>query len=287
MWVVSHTTAFDTSRRARRQNHARAARSRFCDSRPELTAASLPVISLIAMTKILRRHRALILALSGLGLAQPRCGSSPTDFFAGTAGISAAGKNAAGAAHANAGSAGSVGGSGGTGDEAGAGGVAVSSEFVFDSQVLPTSSSSYALDLDGDAKPENAYGRVLSALSAYGLPAQAAADTELAAGRGLQLLAVEVPSNSASGSATLELWRAEDQANPDFGGTGSFVVDSLAPSARLGAIIMGDELNSVQAAVGETLPRLLLHLPLGGAVDLPVSVYSISFQITADGLTRG
>ncbi|HET7544429.1 MAG TPA: hypothetical protein VFK05_31375 [Polyangiaceae bacterium] len=232
-------------------------------------------------------QRGLVLVLSGVGLALTRCGSAPVDYF-GEPGVNAAGKggasvsSAGSSANARAGSVGvdAAGAAGLTGNE--------SYEFVFDSQILPTSGNDYALDLDGDGGPNNAYGGVISALTSYGFDAQTAADAELAAGRGLQLLALGVPrANSAPSSATLELWRAQDQAAPDFAGAGSFVIDSGVPSARLDAILNGRELKSVRAAAGETLPRLLLHLPLGGALDLPVSVCSISFEFAGTRLIGG
>jgi len=271
------------------------------------------------------KRGAFILAVTGLALAQTQCRSTTSDELdvagaanaagMGNAGVSSAGDSSAGTVDTGAGSAGAAGeasagaagageggaggdaagGAGGAGgddagaDDAGAGGAPADGtlEFVSDRQLVPNSGSAFAADLDGDGEPDNAYGKVISALSVYGFPAQISADAETSAGRGLQLLAFEASDSSlVSGSTTLTLWRALP-TNPDFTGTGSFVVDSAAPSASLRGIIESGTLTSVKFAPGEELPRMLLHLPFGGTVDLPVSVYSISFHVTANGLRQG
>jgi len=267
------------------------------------------------------KRSGLLLAVTGLAFAQTHCSSARSDLFVdGGAANSggAGGKSSGGAAgtviimmagaagmaeHPSAGAAGEAeGGAGGEdtignagqgGDSsvavAGAGGATPSDalEFVFDHQVLPSSGIAFAADIDGDGTGDNAYGQVLAVLSIYGFPAQSSADAETSAGRGLQLLALHAADTTLeSGAATLNLWRAQ-QTSPDFTGTGSFIVDGAAPSANLNGQITSEVLTSVKFQAGERLPRILLHLPFGNTVDLPLSVYSISFHVAANGLSQG
>jgi len=188
-----------------------------------------------------------------------------------------------------AGAAGTVEGGAG-GDDAGTAGAEASGtiEFVFNRQLVPISDSSFAADLDGDGKADNAYGKVIAALSSYGFTAQVSADAETAAGRGLLLLALEASdSNLMTGSAMLELWRAQPQTNPDFTGTGSFIIDGTVSGASSSGVIEGSVLTSTKVPPGAKLPQLRFRLPFGGAVDLPVSLYSLAFRVTATGLSQG
>lgn len=223
---------------------------------------------------------------SGAGASEAGTAGTSDPASAGEAG---AGEGGAGGEHAGGDTGRAGGGTAGTGDAAGAAGTPLSEtlDFVFDREVLPIGGNAFAVDLDGDGGPDNAYGKVLGALSLYNFPAQSLADAETNAGRGLQLLALDpVDTNLASGSTTLKLWRAL-QTNPDFTGTGLFAIDSAAPNASLRGVIESSQLTSVKFAPGARLPRILLHLPLGNTVDLPISVYSISFRVAADGLSEG
>jgi hypothetical protein len=153
---------------------------------------------------------------------------------------------------------------------------------------LPNNASTFAADLDGDDQPDNAYGRLLAMLSVYGFRAQVSADSETAAGRGLQLLTLAVDDTAPTpGSATLELWRALPQPNPDFKGTGTFIIDSAVPSASVRGELESSMVTSLKVLPGEKLPQMRFRLPLGGAVELPVSLYSISFHLAPSGLRQG
>ena len=267
------------------------------------------------------RGRGHLLAVLGLGLLALRCGSSDggTPGGGGTSGSSNAGANNAGTSnagtsnagantagsgtagsHNNAGTAGQdevAAGAGGAADagasgaDAGAGGspTAETLGFVFNKQTLPTSNSAFASDLDGNAKVDNAYGTLVSALQANGFPGQVAADADTAAGHGLQLLALTIADSNLvkSKGSLVELSRAKDKAPPDFSGEGLFKVDGTSPSASLAGSIAAGVLTSAPPAVGSKLPIISLRLQFGVAVDVPLHLFSISAKVAANGLSEG
>ncbi|HEY1535795.1 MAG TPA: hypothetical protein VGF76_17365 [Polyangiaceae bacterium] len=270
------------------------------------------------------RQRGLVFAVLGFGLIALRCGAGTGSSDNGAAGAHAssagaaassagAAASSAGAAASDAGSTGSdagetnsaggaddVGGStaqagsGAAGAQAGSGGGdlppnAETLDYVSNEQTLPLMKSQFAVDLDGDGNADNAYGKLNGALEAQGVDLQGASDTESAAGRGLQLLALTVLNSNlvTSIGASSTLSRAVAQAAPDFGGTGSFRADGAAPSTSLLGAILNGQFRSVPIAQGSPPQRLLLRLEFGGPVDVPVEVYALSFQVAESGLSVG
>ena len=265
------------------------------------------------------RPRVATCAVFGLGLALLRCGASANDAHpsagaggseagqggaggagtgvsgGGTAGrtVAVAGAESAGAPSvAMAGEGGAAGsGVGGVGGEAGAGGaLAVETlSFVSDKQVMPADGQSFAVDLDGDGLPDNAYGRLAADLVSFKFGVQLHADDDIAAGLGLQLLSLGVPGSNLAQSAavSLDLVRATTQAMPIFDGTGAFTPDKEAPNASLLGAIKAGVFATAPLALGSIPQRALLHLQFGTPVDLPVQLFSVSFHVAANGLTMG
>lgn len=275
------------------------------------------------MSKNARNHgRGGGLAVFLLGLALVRCGSSsnPGNVVGGAAGQSDAeagrgGSNSAGDANrAGAGAAGkstepnfagaagrmpdnpsqagaAEAGASGAGAEVGASG-APSTErlgYVFDEQVMPTSTAKFAVDLDRDGKPDNAYGRLTSALAVYGFATQNTATAEIAAGRGLQLVGLNVLDSNLVNSAETRavVARAKATVAPDFSGNGIFTVDSGVDPGNFSGSIANTIFASMPIALGQKPPRLLLRLPFGIAVDVPVQLLSISCHVAVNGLIDG
>jgi len=261
-------------------------------------------------------------AVLGLGLVLLRCGSSDEPGGSGSGGGGAAGagtagaggghagSNTAGAPHAGSGTAGgstagspaggaagaSEAGAGGDdigagGDDIGAGGapVELTLGFVLNSQILPTPANPRAVDLDGNGVADNAYQALVTGLTNLGYPEQSVADAESAAGRGLQLARLTVKDSNLVQSAgtILDLARAVTHASPDFGGSGTFAVDGTALSATLPGAIAAGAVTTTAVQIGEKPQKVLLRLPFAVAVDVPVSVFSVSAHVAATGLTVG
>ncbi len=167
--------------------------------------------------------------------------------------------------------------------------LAYSSKYVINAFTAPTSRSDFAYDLNGDGKADNQFGSLCAVLIGQGYGLQAALDAEVAGGTDLLLLELASrDSGFANDScAASHVRNAVDQANPNFGTTGTFTPDSTPESLFDGALVAA-AFDSLPAPAAATTPvQLRIKLPLSGETLIPLTGGHVSYTLGVDHLFTG
>ena len=134
--------------------------------------------------------------------------------------------------------------------------------------VIPTTTASYAVDIDGNGRPENQFKRLVDVFTLAGLDIQGSIDFSTAAGEGIQLLSVTTTNPATSACVGVEINPASSPMvgapPPKFDGH-----DVFSPSVPVGAQLSGSLTSSrftttrppLQSALDEQ--SLQLRLVLG------------------------
>ena len=118
--------------------------------------------------------------------------------------------------------------------------------------LIPTSASSYSVDIDGNGRPENQFKKLVDVFALAGLDIQGSIDFSTAAGEGIQLLSVTTTNPATSACVGVEINPASSPMvgapPPKFDGT-----DVFSPSMPVGARLSG---SLTSRSFSTTLPPL-------------------------------
>jgi hypothetical protein len=137
--------------------------------------------------------------------------------------------------------------------------------FVAKQITLPQQRSDFAVDLNGDGKPDNQYGNIVGALKANNSDPQTGVDQQVASGQILLLADVfsSDPQLSSDTCAGGTVTNAKAQPSPDFSGKGSFTVDSSVTPGQFKGALTSATFASQPTAAQATIPvQLDVYLPL-------------------------
>jgi hypothetical protein len=162
---------------------------------------------------------------------------------------------------------------------------------------IPQMRTTFAYDLNGDGKPDNAYGNIIGALASQGLGLQASETAAQAAGRGLLLLELSSsdPLFQNDPCAGVAVRRGVDQPAPNYSGAGSFTIDATVTPGSFSGPIAAGGFSSNAPATATTPVTLEVQLPflaaLGGdtapLTTLPITAAHLQLQYTGGKLTGG
>jgi hypothetical protein len=171
--------------------------------------------------------------------------------------------------------------------------------YAVDNLILPTSSSqvmAYAIDMDGDNNPENAFGSALAALVSSGsagtvldLPASTAAAT--AAGSIVHLVELRSRDASFASDANAEaIWYVGKATAlpPLFDGTDTFVYDNGYTPGVFPAPLSNGTFVSENPVTTTSPVSIQVQVQIG-AHALPLSLLAarLKFTVAGNGLTQG
>jgi hypothetical protein len=166
--------------------------------------------------------------------------------------------------------------------------------FVVNSETLPMSRVDSALDLNGDGRIDNQYGNIVGALASQMLDSQSAVDAEIAAGHSLMLLRVQTADAQlqSDGQVGVTVYTANDQASPDFSGSGSFTVNNATPPVTFYGRLTNGRFSSNDPATTPMPVTLTFRLPFdlsggGSAIPVPLNGAHLQFSISPSGLMQG
>ena len=108
-------------------------------------------------------------------------------------------------------------------------------KFVINQFTILNAQNRFAIDLNGDCRPDNQLGNIVSALTNEEGSLQPSVDASVAGGQELYLLSVQSPDPTLvnAGAAGVVFARAATMSNPEFSGYGRFAVDATRPQAAL------------------------------------------------------
>jgi hypothetical protein len=160
---------------------------------------------------------------------------------------------------------------------------------------LPATSAaanSFALDLNGDGHPDNAFGNVLAVFSG-GVGLDLTTPTVAAVAAGTIVFLVEVrsqdPAFAQDNAAEATWYVGEPEPQPPlFDGTDTFRFDANYPPGRFVAPLAGGAFVSANPVTTNAPVELVLQLRLGSAtVPLPLQGARLKFTTTPAGLAGG
>jgi hypothetical protein len=156
------------------------------------------------------------------------------------------------------------------------------------SLLLPTQARGFAVDLDGDGRPDNQLKNLLAVIAAAGLDLQAQIDLAVEAGQTVSLLQLRSTDPATSGCVGVTLGLAQPSgpgAQPRYDGTDTFTVEGkLAPgSGRLTAGRFEMTPPRAQKAADETAVELRLTLSPGSVLTLPLRGAHVEGTFTKSG----
>lgn len=164
-------------------------------------------------------------------------------------------------------------------------------QLATDAILLPktTGGRTYALDYDGDGKPENQLKNLANVIALAGLDLQSALDAAVASGDGIELFGVSTldPSNSTCVGVEGNLAKPPGMGTPrpKFDGSDVFFPD-MGLGAQLTGMLTAGQLSTTvppRLSAAEE-PQLLLRLALGGgSVLLPLRGVHIEGTLTQTG----
>jgi hypothetical protein len=167
-------------------------------------------------------------------------------------------------------------------------------QFVADKITLPTSRTTFAIDLNGDGKLDNQYGNILLALSALNFNAQMGMDDAVASGTAVVLIEElsSDPTFQNDVCAAANTYRGLDSPSPDFSGTGVFNIDTSARAGNFKGPIASGHFNSNSPVTATTPVSFDLFLPIVSVpgvapVVVPITAGHIQFDYVSGKLLRG
>ena len=158
--------------------------------------------------------------------------------------------------------------------------------YVLRSLTLPMMRSDFAIDLNGDGRPDNQFGNLMSVFNANNLNPQALMDGAIAMGAGIELFQLLSADPKLQNAVPAEL-TAYAAGRPDKF-SGAYPIDLVVPPAAFTGMLHMASFESANP-VTTTLPvDLQLRLALiEGAGLLPLSLHGahLQFQTGTDGTT--
>lgn len=171
-------------------------------------------------------------------------------------------------------------------------------QYVANMVSVPTMQSDFAIDLDGDRKPDNNLGLIIMTLNSENLMVQQGVTDAVTMGQ-LVILASETSTDATYQSdscASVQIVEGKSTTSPDFSGTGSFTVattddkgNAIQPGSFDGAIKAG-KFASASPVTTKAPVTMSLSLPLvagAPALDLTVNAAQVEFTRNAAGTVSG
>lgn len=156
---------------------------------------------------------------------------------------------------------------------------------------LPSSTKTYASDIDGDGKSENALKTLVQAVMVAGLDLQMPIDSSVADGDAVILAEVKTTDQTSASCAGVTLSLANPPASgaplPKFDGNDTFTVGQIMGVKLFGKIDGGKIVTTAskdQTAANEQ--KIELTLPLGDGNMLPLSIRGVHVEGTL-GMNAG
>lgn len=156
------------------------------------------------------------------------------------------------------------------------------------SLLLPTQARAFAVDLDGDGRPDNQLKSLLAVIAAAGLDLQGQLDLAVEAGQTVSLMQLRSVDTTTSDCVGVMLGLAQPSgpgAQPKYDGTDTFTVEGkLSPgSGRLTTGRFDMTPPRDQKAADETAVELRLTLSPGSVLTLPLRGAHIEGKLERSG----
>jgi hypothetical protein len=164
---------------------------------------------------------------------------------------------------------------------------------VANTLVVPMEKSMFAMDLNGDNKPDNQLGSIIGALTAQNLDVQMGVNQALMDGSVSLLLDQTASdlSNSSCGQVAIQVGNKPATA-PKYDGTDVYTINAGVGSGKvIGTISNGFfNSNSPVTATSQTEAQLTVQLPLvamAAPINLTIHGGHLQFTRMGDGLMKG
>jgi hypothetical protein len=157
-------------------------------------------------------------------------------------------------------------------------------KYVANQLLTPTSmqeSNDYGLDLNGNGRPDNALGAVLSALGAYGFDIQGEVNTSIAEGTVMFLMDIQTTDFTNASSSSFSAFQGATSNPPACNGGEMYTCDTQKPPVCSGC---GHQLAG--SAMFTIDPMAMTNPPLAGAFvngKLTAGPGSLSLPLTISG----
>jgi hypothetical protein len=163
-------------------------------------------------------------------------------------------------------------------------------KYVANTLTVPQSKSDYAMDLNGDGKPDNQLGNIIGALTAQNLDTQMGVDMALAMGNVVLLLDQTGADLTNNDCNQVTVQTGNMQANPKFDGTDTFTVNSAFGGGSFFGKIMSGMFSSTPPATAATPTTVVVQLPLvagSDPVELDITGAHIQFTASNGSISKG
>lgn len=167
-----------------------------------------------------------------------------------------------------------------------------SNKFATNSLLLPLSDS-YAIDIDGDGRKDNALKMLLSPLAAQNVDLQGGVNSAVAAGEAVLLADITASDLTTAACVKTTLNAAVKPANPPkYNGTDTFTIDTKQTATPLaGSITGGTYTTTLPKDMGPKdadVPTITLQLAIaGGNLALKLMGAHVQGTVNANGIMSG
>jgi hypothetical protein len=165
------------------------------------------------------------------------------------------------------------------------------SKYVANTLMVPQQRADYALDLNGDGKPDNQLGNIIGALTAQNLNTQDGVNKAIADGSVLLLMDEKAADLQNNDCGTTDVSAGVKPAMPPkYDGTDVLTIDTSLGGGTFKGKITGGTFNSNSPVTTSSPTSLTIQLPLVSGsqpVKLSISGAHIQFTKMGDGAMKG
>ena len=158
-------------------------------------------------------------------------------------------------------------------------------QFVINALLLPTNQQKFASDINGDGRPDNVFGNLMSVLEAQGFALQKSIDAELQTPRPMVLLtlATEFATPASDQRASVTLFAGTPVKPADQ----VYTIDARVSPVILQGRITSGRFVSDDPRTGGALVQRSIPIPFGSGVlaELPIQGLQLAFDVAANGTT--
>jgi hypothetical protein len=164
-------------------------------------------------------------------------------------------------------------------------------KFVTNALTVPQQRADYAMDINGDGKPDNQLGNIIGALAAQGLNTQDGVTQAVTSG-GVAVLIDETGADLTNNDCAQALISAAKMpaAPPKYDGSDSFTIDTSLGGGTFKGKITSGTFNSNSPITATVPTELTVLLPLVAGSDpvkLAVTGAHVTFTKSGDGIMKG
>ena len=155
-------------------------------------------------------------------------------------------------------------------------------KFVASALIVPQMKSDFAIDLNGDAKPDNQLGNVIGALASQMLDTQGGIDMAVAAGNAIVLASYQStdPTLKTAANPGATVYLGKSMMMPDYTGAGMFMVDTAQAPAKFFGTLANGKFSSNNPATTKVPVSVTIGLPLiPGGAPVPLKLNGAHIQI--------